>query len=64
MRRILDYIHEHGQITDDEIQALLGIKKTRVFTLVKQMREMGLLAVDGRGKDKCYKVSRLNSHTI
>lgn len=54
MRKILDYIHEHGQITDDEIQALLGIKKTRVFTLVKQMREMGLVFVEGRGKEKNY----------
>jgi ATP-dependent DNA helicase RecG len=55
MKKILDYIREHGQITDEEIQALLELKKTRAFTLSKQMREMGLIEVEGRGKAKYYK---------
>ena len=54
MQKVLDYISEHGQITDEEVQSLLGIKKTRAFTLVKQMREMGLVQLLGRGEEKRY----------
>ena len=54
MKKILDYISEHGQITDEAIQALLGIKKTRAFDLMKQMRNMGLIRVVGRGAEKQY----------
>ena len=54
MQKVLSYISEHGQITDEEIQSLLGIKKTRAFDLVKQMREMDLVQVIGRGAEKRY----------
>lgn len=54
MQKVLSFIAEHGQITDAEIQSLLGIKKTRAFTLVKQMREMGLVQMLGRGEKKRY----------
>ena len=39
---------------DDEIGNLLCIKKTRICNLTKQMRELGLIVVDGRGKNKKY----------
>ena len=58
MRKILDYIREHGQITDEAIQTLLDIKKTRAFTLAKQLRDLGLITVAGRGKDKIYQAAR------
>lgn len=51
---ILDHIANNGYITDDEIGSLLCLKKTRIFTLTKQMRELGLIVVDGRGKNKKY----------
>ena len=54
MQKVLDYISEHGQITDEEVQSLLGIKKTRAFNLVKQMREMKLISLIGRGAGKKY----------
>ena len=54
MRKILDYIREHGQITDEEIQSLLDLKKTRAYTFAKRMRELGLIAAEGRGKEKVY----------
>lgn len=54
MRSILDYVKKNGQITDIEIQALLGLKKTRAFTLAKKMRELGLLEAIGRGAQKRY----------
>ena len=53
-QRILDYIEEYGQITDLEIQELLGLKKTRAFMLAKQMRDEGLIKATGRGNDKKY----------
>ena len=54
MQKILDYIEENGQITELEIQELLGLKKTRAFILAKQMRDEGLIAVVGRGIEKKY----------
>lgn len=54
MQKILDYIEENGQITDQEIQDLLGLKKTRAFILAKQMRDDGMIRVIGRGEEKKY----------
>ena len=54
MKKILDYIEENGQITDIEIQELLRLKKTRAFTLAKQMRDEGLIKVVGRAAEKRY----------
>lgn len=54
MQSILDHISNNGYITDDEIGNLLCLKRTRIFTLTKQMRELGLIVVEGRGKDKKY----------
>ena len=44
----------NGQITELEIQELLGLKKTRSFILAKQMRDEGLIRVEGRGDSKRY----------
>lgn len=54
MQKVLDYISEHGQITDEEVQTLLEIKKTRAFDLMKQLRNMGLVQMIGRGAGKKY----------
>ena len=54
MQKILDYIDENGQINETEIQELLSLKKTRAFTLAKQMRDEGLIKVIGRGNEKKY----------
>ncbi len=54
MQKILDYIKENGKITEKEISDLLGLKKTRTFTLAKQMRDLGLIQVVGRGEGKYY----------
>lgn len=54
MQSILDYISDNGYITDEKIGSLLNLKRTRIFNLTKQMRELGLIVVDGRGKDKRY----------
>ena len=54
MQKVLDYISEHGRITDEEVQSLLGVKKTRAFELMKQLRNMGLVQMIGRGAEKRY----------
>ena len=54
MQRIVDFINEKGKITDPEIEALLGLKKTRAFTIAKRMRDMGLIEAVGRGDGKVY----------
>ena len=56
MQKVLSFISEHGQITDAEVQSLLGIKKTRAFNLIKQMRDMELVQMLGRGEEKRYTV--------
>ena len=58
MQRVLDYIKANGQITDKEIGELLGIKKTRIFNIAKQMHELGLIQTVGRGKDKRYTLTK------
>lgn len=54
MNKILNFITENGQITEKEISDMLNLKKTRTFTLAKQMRDMGLIEVIGRGDKKRY----------
>lgn len=54
MQKVLDYIAEYGQVTEKEISELLGLKKTRTFTIAKQMRDLGLIDVVGRGDEKKY----------
>ncbi|MBR4813738.1 MAG: transcriptional regulator, partial [Lachnospiraceae bacterium] len=55
MRRVLAYIDEYGQITDEEIQRLLSLKKTRAFTIAKRLREFGMIVVEGRGEERRYR---------
>lgn len=54
MQRILEYIKANGQITEKEIGELLGLKKTRTFSLAKQMRDLGMIVPVGRGENKKY----------
>ena len=58
MKTILRYINERGYITDAAIEELLGLKRTRAYTIAKQMRDMGLLEVEGRGEKKRYYLKR------
>ena len=54
MKKVLSYISEHAQITDEEVRSLLGVRKTRAFDLMKQMCNMGLVEAEGRGSEKRY----------
>ncbi len=54
MQVILNYLEKHGEITNKVIQKLLNIKQTRVYVLMKQMRDIGLIKTVGRGEAKKY----------
>ena len=52
--QILDYISKNGQITEAEIMELLGVKRTRAYTVAKQMCDENLIVAVGRGINKKY----------
>ena len=52
VQTLLEYLEKHHEASDENIQELLGIKRTRTFDLVKQMTDAGMIKVEGRGKNK------------
>ena len=54
MKVILSYLEEHEYVTEEEVQDLLDIKKTRAYILTKEMSENELLDIIGRGNDKKF----------
>lgn len=54
MRMVLDYLEEYGEMTDEDLQELLNVKKTRAYLLTRQMQENGLIKINGRGMEKRY----------
>ena len=53
-RTILQYIERNGAITEETVQKLLGVKRTRAYVILKEMRDSGLIVVQGRGQNKKY----------
>ncbi len=49
---VIDYLKGHGSMTEEELQELLGIKRTRAYTLYKTMEKEGFITVLGKGSDK------------
>ena len=37
MKTVMDYLEEYGEMTDEDLQELLNIKKTRAYLLARQM---------------------------
>ena len=56
MKTVMDYLAEYGEMTDEDLQELLNIKKTRAYLLARQMSENGLIDIIGRGAEKKYKL--------
>lgn len=56
MKTVTDYLAEYGEMTDEDLQELLNIKKTRAYLLARQMCENGLIEIIGRGTSKKYKL--------
>lgn len=58
MRTILDYLTEYGEMTDEDLQELLNVKKTRAYLIARQMNENGLIETVGRGAGKLYRMKQ------
>lgn len=58
MKTVIDYLTEYGEMSDEDLQELLNIKKTRAYLLARQMNESGLIDIIGRGAVKKYKLKR------
>ena len=54
MQVILDYIAQHGEINNEKVQEILGVKRTRAYTILKQMVDNGFVIASGRGEEKKY----------
>ena len=51
---VIDYLAEHRTAAEDDLQKLLGVKRTRAYTLTKQMADAGMIKIVGRGTDKSF----------
>jgi len=58
MQTLLAYLAEHQEISDEGIQELLDIKRTRAYTLTKQMADEGIIEIIGRGASKKYTLAK------
>lgn len=56
MKTVMDYLAEYGEMTDEDLQELLNVKKTRAYLLARQMNENDLIEIIGRGAGKKYKL--------
>ena len=56
MKSVMDYLAEYGEMSDEDLQELLNIKKTRSYLLSRQMNESGLIEIIGRGVGKRYRL--------
>lgn len=54
MKLILQRVKQEGRIDEKEIAELLGVKKTRAYSVAKQLRDLGVVKVVGRGANKYY----------
>ena len=53
---ILKAIPENGSITEPQVMELLHVKKTRAYTVLREMVRSGLLVATGRGVTKKYMI--------
>ncbi len=56
---VIDFIKKHGSISSKETENLLGIKRTRVYIILKELTEEGYITITGKGSDKRYVISKL-----
>ena len=53
-QKILDFIKENGAISEEEIEKLLGVKRTRSYMLARELINEGYIVSVGKGADKKY----------
>ncbi len=54
MQIVLDYLRQNQSLTEHELMELLHVKRTRAYIITKQMTELGLISIIGRGKGKKF----------
>ena len=54
MKMVLDYLDQRGEADEEALMALLNVKRTRTYLITKEMVDMGLLTIIGRGKEKIF----------
>lgn len=54
MQTVLDYLAEHTQADEDALMELLNVKRTRTYLITREMVDLGLLTIIGRGAHKKY----------
>ena len=57
IQKVPEYIQTNGKIADKKIGDLLNLKKTRIFNITKQMRDIELIQVIVRGEQKKYVIA-------
>jgi ATP-dependent DNA helicase RecG len=53
-KAVLDYLAANKNATQEDLQNLLGVKRTRLYNLAKQMSDNGLIKIIGRGEGKRF----------
>ena len=61
MKTVLDYLEEYDEMSEEDLQELLNIKRTRAYLLARQMQEIGLITCVGRGATKRYQKGSASS---
>lgn len=56
MKTVMDYLAKYDEMTNEDLQELLNIKKTRAYQIARQMHENELIDIIGRGASKKYKL--------
>lgn len=56
MKTVIDYLSEYGEISEEELQELLSVKRTRAYLVARQMCEADLIDATGRGVNKKYRL--------
>lgn len=62
MKTVLDYLEEYGEMSEEDLQELLSIKRTRSYLLARQMHEAGFIEITGHGVNKRYKRKGTGMH--
>lgn len=55
-KKIIDYILAYGQITNKEVQQLLGVKDSRALKILKELTEQNIIEKGGKLKGSYYKL--------
>jgi len=56
MKAVLDYLVQNETISEEDMLTLLNLKRTRTYTIAREMVERGLIVREGRGKNKYYEL--------